>query len=123
MTVPNGVKFIYDYDGRYFYVNVMKGSAYEMGYAYGQMMEEEIPLVVKSFFKWGASFLENNVTFISKLPKFLRNFVGNTGVLLMRGLLDLNYFITAPYTPRHWNEEMKGIHHGTKRKVSVWELR
>lgn len=76
MTVPNGVKFIYEYDQRYFYVNVMKGSAYEMGVAYGQMMSDEIPKVIKSFFAWGAGFLENNVTFIHRLPKFLRNFVG-----------------------------------------------
>lgn len=35
MTVQNGVKYVYNYDGRKFYVNVMKGNAYEMGYAYG----------------------------------------------------------------------------------------
>jgi len=35
MTVPNGKKYIYQYDQRLFYVNVMKGSAYEMGLAYG----------------------------------------------------------------------------------------
>lgn len=101
----------------------MKGSAYDMGLAYGQMMKEEIPNVVSSFFEWGAYFLENNVTQIAQLPKFLRNFAGKTGVLLLRAVLDLNYFICKPYTNKRWDQEMKGIAKGTGHKVSVWELR
>jgi hypothetical protein len=70
-----------------------------MGYAYGQLMSDEIINVLNGFFSWGQGFLENNVTFVAKLPKFLRNMVGKAGVVAFKALLDLNYFITAPYTP------------------------
>jgi len=37
-TVPNGRKFTIDYDGRKFYILVLNGTSYNMGYAYGQLM-------------------------------------------------------------------------------------
>jgi len=63
-------------------------------------MKEEIPPMVDGFFEWAAYYLENNVSdVITRLPKFMRNFIGNTGVKLIRGVLDLNYVITKKYTP------------------------
>lgn len=42
-TVENGKKYTIDYDGRKFYILVLNGTAYHMGYAYGQLMKEELP--------------------------------------------------------------------------------
>lgn len=75
-----------------------------------------------AFFKWAAYYLENNVSsVITKLPSFLRNALGKIGVKLVRGLLDLNYLITEKYTPKHWNEEFRGLSDATK--ISIWTIR
>ncbi len=50
-TVRTGEKYTYDYDGRLFYVLVLYGSPYDMGYGQGQLMKEElsqeIPLLLE----------------------------------------------------------------------------
>lgn len=84
-------------------------------------MKEEIKEVVKGFFKWAEGYIENNITFITKLPKFLRIFVGKTGVSIAKFLLDLNYFATEKYTPKRWNEEMRGLEKATG--ISIWTFR
>jgi len=44
-----------------------------MGFAYGSLMKEELPLMVEGFFEWAESYIENNVSsIISKLPKFIK---------------------------------------------------
>ena len=42
-----------------------------------------------------------------KIPTFLAKFIGNAGVALIKGLLDLNYYIARPYIPKRFIEEMK----------------
>jgi len=37
-TTINGKKFTVDYDGRKFYIVSIRGTAEEMGYAYGKLM-------------------------------------------------------------------------------------
>jgi hypothetical protein len=39
-TVTNGKKYTIDYDGRKFYIVSIKGTAFEMGLAYGQLLKE-----------------------------------------------------------------------------------
>ena len=71
--VPNGQKYVIPYDGRYFYILNVTGNAYEMGYAYGQLMKDELPPMIEGFFDWAAYYIENNVSdVISRLPKFMK---------------------------------------------------
>lgn len=105
--VDNGQKYVIPYDGRYFYILNVTGNAYEMGYAYGALMKDELPPMVEAFFGWAAYYIENNVSdVIARLPKFMKNWIGETGVTLARKLLDLNYVITKEYTPKRWDDEM-----------------
>lgn len=101
---------------------VLNGSAYEMGYAYGQLMKNEIPPMVEEFFGFVEWIVQNNVSsLITKLPKFLKNYISKSALIIGKGLLDLNYYITLPYTPKRWNDEMQGISDASG--VSIWTLR
>lgn len=91
----------------------IRGTAFEMGEAYGTLMKEELKVMVKEFYGWAAGFIANNVTQISMLPKWLRQDIGVTGVDIAKKLLDLNYIITKKYTPRRWDDEFKGVAKGS----------
>lgn len=81
-----------------------------MGFAYGTLMRKELPPMVDAFYSWFATYIENNVSdVISRLPKFIKTFIGNTGVKLAKHLLNLNYLITKKYTEKRWDDEMRGI--------------
>jgi isopenicillin-N N-acyltransferase-like protein len=54
------------------------------------------------------------------LPSWLRHEIGNTGVGLVKRLLDLNYIITKKFTPQRWEDEMKGIAKGSGVPVKTW---
>jgi hypothetical protein len=38
------------------------------------------------------------------LPKWLRHSIGESGVSIVKRLLDLNYIITKKYTPQRWED-------------------
>ena len=93
-----------DYDGRKFYIVSIKGTAYEMGLAYGTLLKNELKVMEKEFFEWAAGYVANNVTQIGFLPKWFRMDLGHTAVSLVKRLLDVNYLITKKYTPQRWND-------------------
>jgi hypothetical protein len=47
------------------------------------------------------------------LPKFLVNFLDRTAIGILKALLDLNWYIAKPYTPKRYAEEMKGMAKGS----------
>lgn len=55
------------------------------------------------------------------VPNFIVNLIAPALIPLADYLLDLNYFITARYTPARWNEEMLGLSDATG--LSIWEFR
>jgi len=119
-TVLNGKKFTVDYDGRKFYIVSVRGTAEEMGYAYGRLMKNELKVMVSDFFGWAAGYIANNVTQISQLPKWLRNEIGLSGVAVAKRMLDLNYLITKKYTPQRWDDEFKGVAAGSGTTIKTW---
>jgi len=98
----------------------MKGTAYEMGVAYGTLMKDELKVMVKDFFGWAAGFIANNVTQISMLPKWLRQDLAKGAVGLAKKLLDVNYLITKKYTPKRWEDEFKGMAKGSGISHKTW---
>ena len=98
----------------------VKGTAFEMGEAYGTLMKEELKVMVKDFFGWASGFIANNVTQISMLPKWLRQDLGHTGVAIAKKLLDLNYIITKKYTPKRWEDEFRGMAKGSGISAKTW---
>ena len=119
-TVLNGKKFTVDYDGRKFYIVSIKGTAEEMGYAYGRLMKDELKVMVKDFFGWAAGYISNNVTQLAQLPRWLRNEIGQSGVAVAKRMLDLNYIITKKYTPQRWDDEFKGVAAGSGISIKTW---
>lgn len=57
---------------------------------------------------------------INQLPKFLKENVGKEGVSLAKKLLDLNYLITKKYTPKRWEDEMRGVADGCGIPAKHW---
>lgn len=126
-STSNGKKFAVgiccynaDYDGRSFLIVSVKGTAYEMGYAYGRLLQSELKVMVKDFFGWAAGYIANNVTQLSQLPTWLRNEIGRSGVSVVKRLLDLNYLITKKFTPARWDQEFKGIADASGISVKTW---
>ena len=109
-----------DYDGRKFYIVSVKGTAYDMGLAYGTLLKSELKVMQKEFFEWAAGYIANNVTQIGFLPKWFRMDLGKTAVGLVKRLLDVNYLITKKYTPQRWNDEMKGVGKGSGIPAKTW---
>lgn len=91
-----------------------------MGLAYGTLMKEELKIMAREFFGWAANFIANNVTQISMLPKWLRHDIGETGVSLVKKLLDVNYLITKKYTPQRWEDEFRGVGKGSGISHKTW---
>ena len=91
-----------------------------MGVAYGTLLKDELKVMNVEFFEWAASFIANNVTQISMLPKWFRNGLGTTAITLAKKVLDLNYLITKKYTPQRWEDEMKGIAKGSGIPAKTW---
>lgn len=54
------------------------------------------------------------------MPSWLRHQIGESGVSVVKRLLDLNYIITKKYTPQRWEDEMKGIAKGSGIPVKTW---
>lgn len=74
--MKNGKKYVTPYDGRLFYLLNLNGSAYDMGYAYGQLMKEEIPQMVDVFDEFVKWIILNNVSsIIPKLPVAFRSWI------------------------------------------------
>lgn len=46
--------------------------------------------------------------------------MGESGISVAKRLLDLNYVITKKYTPKRWEDEMKGIAKGSGVPVRTW---
>jgi len=111
--VPNGKKYVTPYDGRFFYTLVLNGSAYDMGLAHGQLMKEEINEMLPVLMAWFEKYLQTNVTEIARLPVPLKKWIAKTAVWLGQGLLDLNFWVTNPYTNPRFDQELQGMSLGS----------
>jgi len=47
--------------------------------------------------------------------------IGDIAIVGIKKLLQLNYYITAPYTPRRWDDEMSGLADATG--MDIWNFR
>lgn len=89
-------------------VNVF-GTPYQMGYAAGELLPEEIKYNVENMLLYGANYIHQNLDYLG-LPAFLEKILSNMDpVTLMSALLEWNYLVTIPYTNKRWIEEMKGM--------------
>ncbi len=71
-----------------------------MGTAYGTLMKEEIAYNLEHMMSYIKS--ELNDVIAKKVPKFLRNYVTDAGMLVLDKLLDLNWWAARSYIPARY---------------------
>lgn len=122
MTVPNGQSWKMEQDTNVVYIARLKGTPYEMGFAYGQMYGPQIAQNFKNLQGYGYSKVYE---FLSKLgvPTLMIDYVYNQLEPFVFYLLDLNWQIVQPYTPQRFVDEIKGIADGSNGTVSETLLR
>eukprot|EP01094_Clydonella_sp_ATCC50884_P006231 TRINITY_DN1529_c0_g1_i1.p1 TRINITY_DN1529_c0_g1~~TRINITY_DN1529_c0_g1_i1.p1 ORF type:complete len:435 (+),score=137.22 TRINITY_DN1529_c0_g1_i1:29-1306(+) len=89
------------------YVLHMYGSPYEMGYAHGSLLKEQVNALIPELFDWVFAQMQ---PYISFLPPLLQKAIEELGV---HGALDLTYELTQQYIPSYFMEEMRGISDGS----------
>ncbi|CAF1585336.1 unnamed protein product [Rotaria magnacalcarata] len=107
-SVLNGKRFVvgHNYDTINI-VHVYGGTPYDMGYAFGKLMSEDLQQLVPEYF----AYLENKIEdLIKQVPPFIAKWLAELG---LRGALDLNYDITRQYTPPWYDEELQGLAAGS----------
>jgi len=70
------------------------------------------------FWPWAKDFVIASMKEDKTIPNFLIDLLEPSLIPLADYLLDLNYYITARYTPERWNEEMLGLSDATG--MSIW---
>jgi len=92
-----------------FWVIHVWGSPYEMGYAQGTLLKEELPSFINTVWE----FLRSEITsqpYVSDLPKWLADMVADIG---LDAALEFTEFMTKDYTPSYFYDEMKGLSDAT----------
>lgn len=83
------------------------GTAYERGYAHGELMKEEITEMYSTMLGWIYGQIDAH---IQSLPAWLRNVIEKDGV---EAALEVTYWLTKPYIPQHFLDEVSGIANAT----------
>ena len=123
--VTNGNKYLIgdssDPKGNYLFIANVKGTPYQMGKAYGQLMQKEISETITLFYGYYGGQLEQILQ--KKLPLFLAKSLTGGVEGLLRKILDLNIQITKRYTNSRYYQEIKGIGDGTGSKKLAQEVK
>jgi len=117
-SVPNGKKYIIQSSKNSTHLTILtlKGSSYEMGYAYGQLMSQEINQAMTGMFNYLVNssatwlgYVKQNLPFYLKwIPNLLELDVPD----MLTALLRLQYLFTKPYTPQRFTDELQGMAEG-----------
>ena len=106
-TVPNGImQHVERNDGSVLRVARVYGTAYEMGFANGQMTGETFKGLYKEFFAWVDTQIDPYLKF---LPEPVRHAIEEGGVVAG---LDVTALITRKYTPKRFFDEIRGFAEG-----------
>lgn len=111
-SVKNGKKYLIQNGTNLVYIVSVRGNAYQQGYAFGKLMSKEVKENLLGFYDYLKAQADQKLAEY-KLPKFIRKMLVGTAFEVFRGILDLNYLITMPFTPIRYGLEMKGIAKGS----------
>lgn len=102
-TVKNGKLYRAGPEGSQFHLVHVYGTAYERGYAHGELLTEDI----RSFVNETWAYIEDSAAgALSGLPTKLRDWVIEAGADVAFGLTDV---LTAPYTGEYFFDELHGL--------------
>jgi len=82
------------------------GTPYEMGYAHGSLLKQQITEIVPEVEQYIESQVDASLAF---LPAWLREFIEKEGYI---AALDLTYYLTEAYTPTYFYDEIRGMAEG-----------
>jgi isopenicillin-N N-acyltransferase-like protein len=102
-TVNNGKSYVAGQPGFEFYVTHLYGSAYDMGYAQGELYSDIAPKLVADIWSYMEAQVEDQISF---LPLWISEIIANFGLDVA---LDLLISLTQPFTGDYFATEMKGI--------------
>lgn len=88
-------------------VHAYGDTMYDMGVAYGQLLQNEITAMIPQVFEWIEGQVNSSLPF---LPPAIRNIIATKGIPFA---LDLTYNITKRYTPAHHYDLMRGVAAGS----------
>jgi len=103
----NGMLFLQNSVEPPLYITHVYGTPYEMGYAQGVLLKEQINQFIPDVFEYMYTEVEDYLGF---LPYYLQEVVAEVGV---DAALDMTYELTKPYTPDYYYEEMQGLADGS----------
>jgi len=107
--VQNGTKYVIKNDTTYVYVVKVKGTPYDMGYAYGSLFASELQEQVSNFYAYLLQGFVDKYVNDYHIPLFIAKYIGWGDDYVFKGLLDLNWRLAEPYTPPRFIDEMRGI--------------
>eukprot|EP01114_Cavostelium_apophysatum_P018333 TRINITY_DN5657_c0_g1_i6.p1 TRINITY_DN5657_c0_g1~~TRINITY_DN5657_c0_g1_i6.p1 ORF type:complete len:445 (-),score=105.18 TRINITY_DN5657_c0_g1_i6:1206-2540(-) len=113
-SVENGHLYMGGSEDFTFYLAHVYGSPYEMGYAHGQLLKEELEDFVPAVWQHLDQIFDSNLP--SWVSPEIAKWIAEVGLDV---LLDLTADATSPYTPSYWFEEMKGLADGVNNATAV----
>lgn len=121
-SVSNGQKYLIKSGTDYVYIVKVSGTPHEMGQAFGDLMQDEISENAAKMYKYLGAQMEKALSDIG-FPESIIQSLFPTALKLFNWVLDLNWWIAEPYTPRRYDEEMRAIALGSNGKVDYETLR
>jgi len=96
----------------------VQGTAYEMGFAYGQLMTKEINDAMTGMFNYLVQQSDSWMGYVKQNLPFYLKWIPNLLSLdtpdLLTALLRLQYLFTKPYTPQRFSDELQGMADGAQ---------
>lgn len=83
------------------------GKPYDWGRAVGELMKEELNIMVPQYFSYLEAMIQE---YLKHIPHFLAEIIAKYG---LHFALDLNYEITKKYTPERYDQELHGLADGS----------
>jgi len=118
-SVDHGKKYVIQssINNTHLTIIALKGSAYDMGVAYGKLMKADIQENVPGMMNYIVSKVDELLDLIKDHIPFYLKWIPNLLKLaprdLVMALLEFQYQVTKKYTPQRYTDEIKGIAAGS----------
>eukprot|EP01133_Synstelium_polycarpum_P012990 gene12990-15280_t len=107
----NGKLYITGPEGNQVNIIQVSGTAYERGFAHGQLMKPQVDDIYLVFFEFLTDLVNQLVKkYADFLPIYFVDIIERTGI---HGALDLTADLTKKYTPQHIFDELRGLADGS----------
>lgn len=114
-THQYGEKHVYHMDSinQDYYLIKLHGNSYQAGVAYGTLMKDEIKNLIHDLWAYYYGLVEEEFKFITKLPPSLQPMGRAFAIKLYKSLLMANHYVTRPYIPKRFIQELQGLADGS----------